>query len=233
MKKLLVTLLIMTMSLSLLVGCGGNEDADSGNASDVNQEADQEADADQEDATDQEKTENDDTVADADNPYGYVAPTELGATLDTLTLKLEGEYYQFPMPLSAFLENGWMIPDIYTSDELLNPGEGKEMVLENADGQILYKLLIWNLTDEPQKQEDTLVIRMLVTADQELDFELPEGISFASTEDELKAVTAEGSIIQNGNYTTCTWDNETRTNSISAWYHPEIGIEYFEMMGWY
>ena len=40
MKKLLVTLLMMTMSMSLLVGCGGSDDKDTGKESTVNQDVD-------------------------------------------------------------------------------------------------------------------------------------------------------------------------------------------------
>lgn len=40
MKKLLVALLMMTMSMSLLGGCGGSDDKDTGNETTVNQDAD-------------------------------------------------------------------------------------------------------------------------------------------------------------------------------------------------
>lgn len=225
MKKIVVALLIMAMSTSLLIGCGGN------NADNSNTAADQEADvAGDEVVEDFENDVEDEGEADL---YGYVAPTELGAELASLTFQLEGVYYQFPMPVSELLANGWEIPAVYQTEELVAADAYYDMALENVEGQILYEVRVKNTTGEPQKVENCLVNRMLVVADQEFDFVLPEGIGFDSTEDELKAVTVKGSIQKNGNYTTCVWDNEAWTDSITAWYHPEIGVEYFEMMGWY
>ena len=215
----------MAMSTMLLIGCGNNKNTDSSNV--TGQEADA---AEDEVVEDFENEVEDETETDL---YGYVAPTELGAELASLTFQLEGVYYQFPVPVYEFIKNGWQIPEIYKTDDLISAGEYYDMALENAEGQILYEVRVKNTTDEPQTLENCMVNRMLVVADQKFDFALPEGIDFDSTVDELKAVTAQGSIQQNGNYTTCVWDNEAWTDSITAWYHPEIGVEYFEMMGWY
>lgn len=228
MKKLLVSLLIMAMSTTLLIGCGGNDNADTGNEN-------QEVDIVVEDNTGDVEIE---AVVDL---AGYIAPTGLGEDLSSLTFKLVGNYYQFPMPVSAFLDNGWVIPETYQTDSLIQPGETYQMALRyegpSADAAIaLHEMVIMNKTDVPLSIEECMVYRMIVVSEYmeycNEYFALPEGIDFDSTLDELKAVTEQGGIQQNGNYTTCCWDNEAWTESIMVWYHPEKNVEYFEMLSW-
>lgn len=229
MKKLLAILTVMMMSVSLLAGCGGNDNADSENDANVNQDEVVEDNAD-----DVEMETDVDLV-------GYVAPTGLGEDLGSLTFKLVGNYYQFPMPVSAFLDDGWVIPEAYQTDSLIQPGETYQIALRyegpSADAAIsLHQMVIMNKTDAPLSIEECMVYRMMVVSDYTKYcndyFALPEGINFDSTLDELKAVTEQGNIQQNGNYTTCCWDNEAWTESIMVWYHPEKNVEYFEMLSW-
>lgn len=163
--------------------------------------------------------------------YGYSEPSELGATVDTATYSLDGVVYQFPTPINVFLQNGWKIPDVYKQQygEIAN-GDSISIALENEAGGIIYNVVVSNPTGADFiTLEEGMVVLMQVVQKSNVALELPENLSFESTLDDLKAIPGEG-CVENGAYSVYSWWSDEKGCGVSAWYHPEIGIEYFEFI---
>ena len=171
------------------------------------------------------------TLADITASYGYKVPTELGATIDTLTFSINDVLYQFPTPVSVFMQNGWRIPAVFKEKyDGINAGDSVSVALENDEKGIIYNVILKNMTLEDKiTLEEGMVVCMQVAYDSKVYFELPEGISFNSSLDDLKSMPS-ADYVDNSPYSTFSWWNEDEGSGVSVWCHPESGIEYFEFI---
>lgn len=210
-RKLLSLLLVTAMATTLLIGCGGN-DAGANANQDTNEESQSE----------EEGKGNSYGVTSANNPYGYTIPTELGSSLESMTFQLEGDYYSFPMPLSALFENGWELEGGYDKETmLLESGDFKEIDLVNSDGKKLDTVRVINETENSLALEECLVSIIWIERDfGAFDLNLPEGVTMKSDMDLLEQLTDAKT---DGNNITYYWySDEEHTHSLSIDYEQEM-----------
>lgn len=228
-RKILSLLLVMAIGMTLLVGCGGtdkdaNADSNQGNDTNVSQNEQEE--------NESLKKGNSYGVTSENNPYGYIIPTELGSSLESMIFQLEGDYYSFPMPLSALFENGWELEGVFFNSEwdleegynketmLLESGDIEEIDLVNPDGKKLDTVRIINDTENALPLEDCLVsIIWIDRANGEFDLNLPEGVTMKSDMDLLEQLTDIKSEVFTIGY--CWYSNEEHTHVLTIEYQPE------------
>lgn len=66
----------------------------------------------------------------------YTVPSGLGTNIAKGTFQIEGDLYQFPAPLAAFIDNGWQIQSTEFYLYYLDPGEERGIEL-NRNGKSL------------------------------------------------------------------------------------------------
>ena len=162
--------------------------------------------------------------------YDYPVPSELGETIESMTYALDGDVYQFPTPVKELLNNGWEIPAEALAQYPEIPAHDIADVALIRDGgaSFVYNVVLENRTDEPMAIEDAIVTHMIVAQASNVDVQFPKGMSLNTTIEELDTL-CDVSPMQNGNYSTFAWfGEEDDACTIYAWYHPEIGLEYFE-----
>ena len=134
----------------------------------------------------------------------YKAPTELGDDLLSFTIKLEGDLYKLPAPMSAFLDNGFTItdpPPSYLTSTLIYkylPGmtgtrpRGLFLSLSQSyiylkKGNITYAVDAFNYSDKPLVIEKCFVTGIQDPSDHKetADFVLPGDITFGTSENIL------------------------------------------------
>ena len=163
----------------------------------------------------------------------YSAPAGLEDTIESMTYAIDGVVYRFPTPVSEFFDNGWHIPEEYyknIGNEIpANDYVDVALITEGASSTI-YNVVLANPTNEAIHISDGTVVWMIVAQQSNVDLQLPQGLSLNSTVEDLDDL-CQYSPAQNGDYANYSWWNDETGAGIAAWYHPEIGLEYFEFMG--
>lgn len=116
----------------------------------------------------------------------YIAPTELGNDLTAPKVLIEGDLYSLPAPLSVFLDNGWSITQ---KPDSVSAGNREYIRLER-NGVKLYATII-NLATYQTIPENCAVCSVHVSADENVSLELPSGITFSSTKQDVENVMTE------------------------------------------
>lgn len=62
----------------------------------------------------------------------YKAPTALGTDVQSGILEIDGALYQMPIPVSAFLENGWTLQTQKSDATVAGTGRGKVVISKNG-----------------------------------------------------------------------------------------------------
>ncbi len=164
--------------------------------------------------------------------YGYLAPSSLGDDLTSLTYSLDGIVYQFPTPAKEFINNGWKIPEFYTSQYSEIPADGDvQVALENDNGSVIYNVVIKNYEDYAIALEDGIVLIMLIADDSNVELLLPEGLSLDSSLAEVESVS-DTSVAINGDYHTYAWFNDASGAHVASYSLPDTGVEYFEFFAY-
>lgn len=167
------------------------------------------------------------------NSSDYTTPSGLEDSIESMTYAIDGVVYRFPTPVTEFLDNGWHIPEDYIrNDGIEIPANGYRDVALITEGasSMIYNVVVANPTDKNIHITDGIVVWMIVAQNSNVDIQFPMGMSLNTTIDELDAL-CDVSPAQNGNYSTFSWWNEETDATLMAWYHPEIGLEYFEFAG--
>ena len=106
----------------------------------------------------------------------YKEPTELGDDIFSFIVKIEGDLYQLPAPVSAFTDNGWVIT--YKPDYVVS-GISKDIVFERNGKKL--RADIMNFADYQTIPENCAVCGIGFYPEykhnDDLDIELPNGIS--------------------------------------------------------
>ncbi len=119
------------------------------------------------------QTANDNTETNNSKPdylSTYKAPASLGTDMLAGVVNIEGDLYQLPAPVSAFLDNGWEV--IEQSGAIVSGGTDSIRVEKN--GKEMY-LQITNYADYQTTAENCAVYRIAITDDDKVDITVPCG----------------------------------------------------------
>lgn len=143
----------------------------------------------------------------------YKAPTQLGTDYKTPIVKIGGDLYQLPAPVSAFTANGWKI--------IQQPGYvmsgNTESVQVERDGLKMY-LYVENLADYQTTPENCAVYKCYAYREDKIAFELPGGIDFAATKEKVETVLQDATYYQGASNHSWTYsDYKTREYSLNVY----------------
>lgn len=142
------------------------------------------------------ETEGDATETNSEVPEylaTYQAPTELGTDITSSVIKVGGDLYQLPAPVSAFLNNGWSI--------VSQPGavaSGNTDYLEIQRDGVAIDLSIMNLADYQTTPENCAVFKVNIRLDDGVDMEIAGGLKFGSAKTEVEAAVNEDFSVYTG-----------------------------------
>lgn len=123
----------------------------------------------------------------------YQVPTELSADITSSVIKVGGDLYQLPAPVSAFLNNGWSI--------VSQPGavaSGNTDYLEIQRDGVAIDLSIMNLADYQTTPENCAVFKVNIKLDDGVDMEIAGGLKFGSAKAEVEAAVNEDFSVYTG-----------------------------------
>lgn len=116
----------------------------------------------------------------------YVAASEIGDSLDTKTVELDGVIYTLPAPLSVFEENGWELTcESETVDEIVEAQEWITQGVSLIKGDIEVSVNIKNFSDKATVPPFCAVNYIMVREDDGVSFVLPGGITFGLSNNDL------------------------------------------------
>jgi len=152
----------------------------------------------------------------------YQAPTSLGDDWQSFIVRLDGDLYQLPAPISSFIANGWAFVD--DPNEMVAAQSTNVRATIRRGNQVM-RIHIHNYDDAEQPIAHTFVTRIEFSHHfAVLPIELPGGITENSTLDEILAAfgeprrTEEGSMFNVYEFGSGMWEqisisirNETET----------------------
>ncbi len=113
----------------------------------------------------------------------YTAPTAVGEDLYSFDIKINGNYYTLPAPVSAFVDNGYELYDHTAGDKELAAGDfGYVTMKYNGVG---YKYGAKNYADYATTIENCFIYSFDVSDHEDIELEIPLGIKCGDTEEEL------------------------------------------------
>jgi len=113
----------------------------------------------------------------------YEAPTAVGEDLYSFDVKINGNYYTFPCPVSEFLDNGYELYDHAYGDTELAAGKSGFVTME-YEGEA-YKYGAVNYADYAATIDNCFIYSFDVTDREDTELEIPLGIKCGDTEEEL------------------------------------------------
>ena len=125
----------------------------------------------------------------------YRAPTQLGTDFKEGIVEVGGDLYRLPAPVSAFLDNGWQILE---QPSFVKAGNNDTVCL-GRDGGELY-LTVVNLADYQTTAENCVVCGMRIEEMDEVDIQLPNGMRFGLTKQEVAALVTDEFYFYEGSY---------------------------------
>ena len=131
------------------------------------------------------KSEDDDTATGAAPDYSdkYVAPTKLNDDFKTFTIRLQGDYYTLPAPVSEFTKNGWVIVEAEESVAAHQEYVGGITLLKDG---VKISCNIKNFENYQISGTDAVVVSMIIYDYMEnCDFELSGGFYIGMSEEEF------------------------------------------------
>ncbi len=153
--------------------------------------------------------------------YGYQPPEALGDTMNKLFFELEGVLYTVPVPVTAMMDNGWVMVDETNSLEIIpqmQPGESRQIILEHANGGVIEDVFIDNPTDNIIPVEEALITEMKINNSGNVDLKFPGGIGFDSTQEEI-IISTEDTVADNGDVLSYFWNGR----GDGAWLSANVG----------
>lgn len=127
----------------------------------------------------------------------YTQPDELGSDVLSGNFALDGKAYRLPAPVKAFLDNGWTIA---SAPESVAAG-GKAEISIKKDGATV-ELKIKNLASYQTIAENCLATSISVNSTDKAVLQLPNGINFGSTPNEIDVLLPDSFAKNESNYST-------------------------------
>lgn len=113
----------------------------------------------------------------------YTAPTAIGDDLYSGIVQIDGDMYQLPAPVSAFLDNGW----VFSRQPAHVVAGGDESVTLSRGGKEL-SLRLGNFAEYQTTPENCAVSKIYIDDYDDIPVELPMGIHMGMTLKELENV---------------------------------------------
>lgn len=152
----------------------------------------------------------------------YKTPSALGEKWNSFTIKINDVVYHLPAPVPEFVKNSWTL---VSNDEVLASGDSKSGVDLRYDNYTT-RMGVLNYDNNANYYSNSFVVNFTYDKDTTpLKFELPGGITQASTIEEVEAAYGKGIIDDRSSYRTVleygeynagisfTFDKETNTMS--------------------
>ena len=153
----------------------------------------------------------------------YKAPTALGSDFMDPDVEFMGSLYRLPAPVSAFLDNGWVMKDV-AEDAFLEGGglEFIEMMKENQTA----RFSVYNLTENATSIENCFVTELSFGSyDPEiLALELSEDITLGADKNELLTKASERGYLYDDkdNYLTIYPDKDSKLDHyVEFWFNED------------
>lgn len=153
----------------------------------------------------------------------YKAPTALGSDFMDPDVEFMGSLYRLPAPVSAFLDNGWVMKDI-AEDAFLEGGglEFIEMMKENQTA----RFSVYNLTENATSIENCFVTELSFGSyDPEiLALKLSEDITLGADKNELLTKASERGYLYDDkdNYLTIYPDKDSKLDHyVEFWFNED------------
>lgn len=116
----------------------------------------------------------------------YQAPTELGTDMKSGILEIDGALYQMPIPVTAFIENGWTLQTQQSDATVAGTGRGDLVISKNGKSM---SLRVTNNTPNELPIEYT-VVEDISFYDDDIPAKLPNGIYYGMPVAEFEAAIA-------------------------------------------
>lgn len=153
----------------------------------------------------------------------YKAPTALGGDFMEPDVEFMGSLYRLPAPVSAFLDNGWVMKDV-AEDAFLEGGglEFIEMMKENQTA----RFSVYNLTENATSIENCFVTELSFGSyDPEiLELKLSENITLGADKNELLTKASERGYLYDDkdNYLTIYPDKDSKLDHyVEFWFNED------------
>lgn len=153
----------------------------------------------------------------------YKAPTALGGDFMEPDVEFMGSLYRLPAPVSAFLDNGWVMKDV-AEDAFLEGGglEFIEMMKENQTA----RFSVYNLTENATSIENCFVTELSFGSyDPEiLELKLSENITLGADKNELLTKASERGYLYDAkdNYLTIYPDKDSKLDHyVEFWFNED------------
>lgn len=116
---------------------------------------------------------------------GYNAPSALGYDITSATVSIDGELYQLPAPVSAFVNNGW---EIIEMPYFVAAGKTDNVTISRSGKKIT--LHIKNYSDYQTTALNCAVYAVAISSEDGVSVELPGGLTFSSTKANVDAAAS-------------------------------------------
>lgn len=153
----------------------------------------------------------------------YKAPTALGGDFMEPDVEFMGSLYRLPAPVSAFLDNGWVMKDV-AEDAFLEGGglEFIEMMKENQTA----RFSVYNLTENATSIENCFVTELSFGsyAPEILALKLSENITLGADKNELLTKASERGYLYDDkdNYLTIYPDKDSKLDHyVEFWFNED------------
>jgi hypothetical protein len=138
----------------------------------------------------------------------YTAPSSLGDDLLSGSVKIGGDLYRFPAPVSEFLKNGWTVR---SRPGFVGAYQINTMTLEK--GGLILDLSIENLAEVQTTAENCAAYGAQIKADSGLSYELPRGVMLGAAGSVLDGLDVKFSTSDSKEYTSYTaYDSKAGVN---------------------
>lgn len=217
MKKIIVSLLIMAMSVSMLVGCGDsgkdtNKEPNKENDSNVNQDADTNQNTQNGQDKDTEKeseTKDEATSENSSNNKGMIA-----TDWTVPKIEIDGVIYTFPMEAQELVDNGWTLINKLP----IGARPGANAGINFTKGDLTLFTNISSTTGAEQKMEEGEVCSISYSKEYEniqVPMSFPGGIALGmSREEVVKILPGEFQYVEKYKY--YQYKNETEKGKIEV-----------------
>ncbi len=151
----------------------------------------------------------------------YNAPNALGDDLLSGVIQIDGDLYQLPAPVSAFLDHGWE----FSKCPAYVVAGGSESVSLSRDGMEL-SLELFNFAEYQTTPENCAVSRIYVNDYDNVPVELPLGITLGMTLEQVEKIIPDTFERSDGTYSInfSFYEYESREYSLTVSVDAESGI---------
>lgn len=149
--------------------------------------------------------------------FKYKSPKKLDSDPMSCVIRLQGDCYKLPTPVSEFTKNGWTI--VVQADKMAGNQEVVSgLCMEKNGVQLLFN--IKNYSDKVISSNDALVTSICVNGVllKDIDFELSGGIKFGMTKNEISKIINLSGLRKTIVTTGCEYTYENRSQDGFKYY---------------